>query len=381
MRIRDVLLIVETSTQYGRELLRGIAQYAFSEGHWSIYLEERGQHKRLPAWVKDWRGDGIIVRGESEHMLRTLIQTGCPIVETDPKFRDFQLPLVFTDDHRTGAMAVEHFLHRCFRNLYYCSLSRSRWSKWRGDAFVKEAAARGITAEKFLLPLRLEKRDWREQRNRLARWLEGIRKPAAILAEDDFCGNRLLDVCRWRRIPVPEQVAVMGVDDDPVFCHTACPSLSSIDLNAEQIGYQTAALLDRLMRYRRVAKTTILVPPAGIVERMSTNTLAVEDKELAAALGYIRRYACEGIQVSDVCEHLLVSRRGLERKFQHILGKSPKEEIMRVRIDLAKRLLTESHLPVAQIARRTGFQTANYFANVFQRETGQTATAHRRQHR
>jgi LacI family transcriptional regulator len=381
MRNRDVLLVVETSKQYGRGLLRGIGRYAFTQGNWSMYLEERSLHERLPAWVKDWRGDGIIVRSNSRHMVQTLLKTGKPIVETDPKITEFHLPFVYTDDRATGRLAVEHFLHRGFRILAYCSLKRTRWSAWRRDAFVRQAAARNVRVEVFQLPARLENRDWWMQRDRLVQWLQGLPRPVAVLAENDVCGNRLLDACRSIRLPVPEQVAVLGVDNDPVVCDLAGPALSSIDLNVERIGYEAAALLDRLMKGRRAGKTDIRIPPFGVVDRLSTNTLAVDDEELSVALEYIRRHACEGIQVTDVCEHVLVSRRRLERKFRIRLGRSPKAEITRIQIDTARRLLAQTHLPVSQISQRTGFQTVNYFANVFRRETKFSATAYRKQFR
>lgn len=384
MRNRDVLLVVETSKQYGRGLLEGIGRYAFSRGNWSIYLEERSLHERLPSWVKDWRGDGIIVRSNSRRMVRTLLRTGRPVVETDPKVTDFHLPFVYTDDRAISKMAVEHFLHRGFREITYCSLQRTRWSAWRRDAFLREAAARGIRADVFQLPARLENRDWRVQRDRLVQWLEELPKPAAILAENDVCGHRLLDACRSIQLPVPEQAAVLGVDNDPVVCNLACPPLSSIDLNVERIGYEAAKLLDHLMKQKRkhAARTPAKrIPPFGVVDRLSTDTLAVDDEELARALSYIRRCACGGIQVTDVCEHLLVSRRRLERKFRRRLGKSPKEEITRVQIETARELLAQTHLPVSQIARRAGFQTVNYFANVFRRETKQSASAYRKQYR
>lgn len=381
MRNRDVLLVVETSKQYGRGLLKGIGEYAFSRGNWSIYLEERSLHERLPSWVKDWRGDGIIVRSNSRRMVQTLLRTGQPIVETDPKVTEFHLPFVYTDDLAIARMAVDHFLHRGFRRLAYCSLKRTRWSVWRRDAFLRETKARGVRAEVFQLPSRLENRDWRAQRSRLEQWLLQSGKPAAILAENDVCGHRLLDACRAIRLPVPEQVAILGVDNDPVVCELACPPLSSVDLNVERIGYQAAALLDRLMQGSRFAKTTTRIPPFGVVDRLSTDTLAVDDEELSSALSYIRRHACRGISVTDVCEYVLISRRRLERKFRLRLGRSPKEEITRVRIETARRLLARSKLSVSQISRRTGFQTINYFANVFRKETKLSATEYRKQFR
>lgn len=380
---RDVLLVVETSKQYGRGLLRGVGRYAASHGGWSIYLEERSLHERLPAWVKHWRGDGIIVRSNSRRMVQTLLQTGCPIVETDPKVADFRLPFVYTDDDAVAALATEHFLTRGFRFLWYCSLRRTRWSAWRKEAFRRATTARHIRAGVFQLPASLERRDWHRQRERLAQWLADIPKPAAILAENDVCGHRLLDACRFAGLSVPEQAAVLGVDNDPVLCELACPTLSSIDLNVERIGYEAAALLDRLMRTKRTVSSVPAkrIPPRGVAERLSTDILAVEDEDLSAALRYIRTHTHEGIRVSDLSEHLCISRRKLERKFRRILGRSPKAEILRVRLEAAKRLLAETSLPVSQVARRTGFPTIHYFANVFRRCVGQAAGQYRRETR
>lgn len=217
-KVPQVLLIIETSKAYGRGLLEGIGHYALTHGPWSVYLEERSLQDRLPPWVAEWKGNGIIVRGNSEEMARTLLATGLPVVETDPKVTGFGMPFVYTDDRAIARLAADHFLERGLERLAYCDISRSRWSRLRKEAFLAELESRKRECQVFQIPQRLLQSNWQRQREHLIGWLQTLVKPVGILAENDVCGHRLLDACRFIDIPVPEQIAVLGVDNDPVLC-------------------------------------------------------------------------------------------------------------------------------------------------------------------
>jgi LacI family transcriptional regulator len=209
--------------------------------------------------------------------------------------------------------------------------------------------------------------------NRLARWIKGLPKPIGMMACNDFRGQQVLTACRAVGVAVPDEVAIIGVDNDEVVCDLSDPPLSSVVPNKERIGYEAAALLDRLMAGEKLPQQHLLVEPTGIVTRRSTEVLAIEDRRIADAARFIRERACDGIGVDDVVRAVgSLSRSTLERRYAAIMGRSPKQEILRVRVDRAKQLLAETVFPVAIIAEKLGLEHTEYLNVIFKRETGLT---------
>jgi len=408
MPLPQVLILVETSKNYGRGMLEGIGRYALAHGPWSIFFEERSLFDRLPQWFSDWRGDGIIVRGNSTAMVRTLSASGVPVIETDARITGFGLPLVYVDNAAVARAAADHFAERGLTNLAYCDLSLARWSRLRRQAYEDELTRRGLACEFYRLPKRLAGTEWQRQRDHLMEWVRLLPKPVGLFAENDVCGQRLLDACRFMGLPVPEQVAVLGVDNDQVLCQLSTPRLSSVDLSVERMGYESAALLDKLMTARRESprrgmkwvmrqvaadypavgavrppderippSIEILVEPLGVVARQSTDILAMDDPDVASAARYIREKACSGIAVKDLLSAIPLSRRVLERRFRATLGRSPKDEIMRIKMNRARELLSGTDLSLAAIAAQTGFSSLNYLSNAFSRENGMSPRQYR----
>jgi LacI family transcriptional regulator len=211
----------------------------------------------------------------------------------------------------------------------------------------------------------------------IAAWLKSLPKPVGIMACYDSRGQQVLDACRNAGFAVPDEVAVIGVDNDELLCELASPPLSSVIPDAHRAGYAAAARLDRLMAGKTVAPTAELVPPLGVASRQSTDALALDDKDIVQAVRLIREHACEGINVADVLRAVPLSRRVLEQRFQKLLGRTPREEILQVRLARVKQLLGETELALYQIAERTGFEHVEYLSVVFKRETGLTPSAWR----
>jgi LacI family transcriptional regulator len=375
---KHVMLVIETSKVYGRALLEGIGRYARAHGGWSLFVEERGLSERHPTWLAKWRGDGIIFRSTTREQVAAIQATGLPAVDTNSDVVDHGLPLVYADEAGIAEAAAQHFLERSFQHFAFCAHETRNWVDWRRQAYLDYLALRGITVECLALENRLT---WDQQRKRLADWVRGLPKPAAILAGNDVCGMRLIDACRSAGLRVPEEVAVLGVDNDEVICNLTSPPLSSVDPNAERIGYEAAALLDRLIAGGRKPSRPVWVRPAGVITRQSTDIIALDDPEMVQAISYIRANACQGINVEDVVDHVAISRATLERRFASLLDRSPKEEILRIRIDRVKRLLADTDYPLLRVAELTGFKTHAHLSVAFKRAVGQTVGQYRLAHR
>jgi LacI family transcriptional regulator len=204
----------------------------------------------------------------------------------------------------------------------------------------------------------------------LKQWLAGLPKPVGIMACNDSRGRHLLEACRQLGLRVPDDVAVIGVDNDDLMCELAIPPLSSVAQDAEGVGYQAAGLLDQLMRGRRRRPTHLVVPPTCLVERESTDLVATDDPLVSGALRFIREHATEGIGVADVVRHLDVSRSTVEKRLKRHLGRTAHDEIQRVRLEAARRLLATTDLPLHVVAQRAGYSTVQYMCAVFKRELG-----------
>jgi LacI family transcriptional regulator len=379
-RIPRVILLIETSRAYGRGLVEGIGRFVEERGPWSIYYEERGLHDRLPHWLKQWRGDGIIARTVRKTDLKRLQATGLPVVElyADPSLG---LPSVFPDHDLVGRMAAEHLLGRGLQHLAFYCTDRAFWIKKRRTAFVRNLAERHCGCRVFAPSTPGRGKDRPQILDRqTAAWLRTLPKPCGVFCASDLHAARLSNVCRDCGIAVPEQVAILGVDNDQVMCSVSSPSLSSIDLDSRRIGYEAALLLSRLMAGQRRLRTEVRVEPLTVVTRQSTDTVAIADPEVAHAVRLIREQACRGLRVAEVAASLGLSLRVLEQRFRKALQRTPKQEILNVRMERAKMLLRETDATTQSISRQTGFASPQYFSRSFRRETGLAARAYRSEH-
>ena len=407
---RSVALLIETSNGHGRGLLDGVIAYVKESADWSVFLTEQERGAVPPNWLKNWRGDGIIARIETDDIADQLRDLHVPIVDLSATRHFKGIPWTSTDDTAIAALAVQHFMERGFHNLAYCGDPGFAWSNLRRDRYRELT----LSAERKFFEYQSTHRyaplfDWEQEKTRLGHWLTTLPRPVAIMACYDFQAQQVLDACRQSRIAVPESVAVLGVDNDRLICELAEPSLSSIIQDTHATGYEAARLLDEMMdmqikasnrtqassRRSPVARSEqtatkslsklttmtdppLLTKPLGIMVRESTDTLAIDDHEISEALQYIRRHAHANIRVTDVLKTLSLSRRSLEHRFKKLVGRTPHEEIQRVRLNSVKRLLSETELSIAAIAERSGYEHGEYMTAVFRRVTGLTPSEYRR---
>ena len=362
-------LLVETSNAYARGLLAGVKDYVRNHRPWNVHLSEHSRGDRPPAWLANWDGDGILARVENKQVARTLAALHVPVVDISSHQYLPGAPVVTTDNAAIARLAFGHFTERGFRHFAYCGVDRFAWSMARGGHFDELVRNAGLNCEHFAAERDFGP-DSDAETDAIAQWLGGLTKPVAVFACYDARGQQLLDACQRAGLAVPDQVAVLGVDNDDLLCEFSPPPLSSVILDTNRIGWEAAAWLSRLMEGEPTKPHIKRFAPLGVCTRQSTDTYAVDDSQVACALRLIRENACVGLTVSELSKKCSMSRRVLERRMHESLGRSPHEEITRVQIRRVKDLLVHTELTLEHIAERSGFRDAQYLSVVFKRETG-----------
>lgn len=371
-----VALLIETSNSYARNLLQGVVHYIREHAPWSFYLVEQGRGDDPPAWLDHWNGDGIIARIESQRIADAVIRTRLPAVDLSAGRFVPTLPWVETDDVAIARLAADHLLQRGFKQFAFCGDRRFQWSRRRSEAFRDLVKKVGYTSTEYDPSSAGE--EVAAQSVGLQRWIGSLPKPVGVFACYDIRGQQVLDACRNAEVAVPEEVAVIGVDNDELLCELAYPPLSSIIPNARRAGYEAAALLDRMMSGKLVPVEETRIEPLGVHLRQSTDVLAIEDAHVVQALRFIREHACDPIDVADLLKVVPLSRRILEKRFMRLLNRSPHAEILAVRISRVKQLLSDTERSLEDIAARAGFEHPEYMSVVFKRETGVSPGAFRK---
>lgn len=409
-----VVLLLYPQAGYDRALLRGVIHYAHLHGPWIFHLAGEIQGVPLPineavdsreerVWLehdpaarsgirfpdlKKLGATGVIGRLQTPAIVKRVCKSGLPTVALDlslPQSAPGSLLAgvseVRPDSERAGRMAAEHYLERGFQHFAFCGYAGRWWSDRRREGFCQRLEEACFSCHVYQPPTVKRQKLWNSEFTTLKRWLESLPKPIGILACNDMRGRQVLEACMLAEIPVPDQVAVLGVDNDEILCAMADPPLSSIALDGERAGYRAAELLDDLMRNRDRPRETILAEPLRVVSRRSTDVIAVEDACVAVALQFIRDNAREAIGVNDVVAQTKSSRRSLEIRFQSLLGRTIRQEIQRARLFLVRQFLLDTDLPAWRIAEVTGFNSLHYLCRVFHREFGIPLAEYRRRHR
>jgi LacI family transcriptional regulator len=386
-----VAVVIEASNAYARGLLAGIHRHLREHDPWTVFLPEHGRGTPPLEQLATWRGDGVIARVETpaiaDVLARIRKKQAIPIIDVSAARLLPDIPYVETDDEAIGRLAAEHFAERDFRHYGFVGDPRFRWSDNRSRAFTAAVHTRGYAVEVF--PAATGRRGRGRDKTAgnppdddeaIEAWLQRLPKPVAVFACYDIRGRQVLEACRRGGIEVPDEVAVLGVDNDELLCGLASPPLSSIIPDAVGAGRLAASLLKSRMRGERLERKEWLLAPLGIVTRQSTDVLAIDDDLVVAAVRVIRDHACRGIKVADVAASLKTSRRVLEHRFVQRIGHTPHEEIARVQFRRVEQLLRETDLPLATIASRCGFQHPEYMTVAFSRRYGLPPSRWRKEH-
>ena len=363
--------MIESSTEYGRELLRGAVAYAREMQNWILDIENRGLFDPIPAQLSHWTGDGILSRALLPASIAFLRTLPCPMVEIHGDGRTaFQE--VLCDDHQVISEVIHYFLENRLTNMAFYSNLNCFWTESRLIEFkkqIKEVGAVGFThpgmnSQTYLHPYNL----WgRRIEQSLIHWLRKLPRPVGVIAAFEELGVRIINTCNKLEIRIPDEMAVLSIGNDPHLCEAVSPSLSSIEINPFRIGYEAARLLDKKMKKVPLPECPIRVSPSGLKIRESTDIIRTDNIEIIQAIRYIRENATLGVTVRDIVEQLNIEQRTLERGVKKILGRTVKAELIRIRMEHAVKLLVSTHLSVREIAMNSGFASQEYFVNAFRR--------------
>jgi LacI family transcriptional regulator len=366
---RHVALLIETSNAYARGLIHGIVQYVRQHEPWSLFLPEQERGAAPPAWLAQWQGDGLIARIESPAIAALVRKTKLPVVDVSAARHFPGIPWVETDDAAMAQLAFDHLRERGFRRMAFCGEPYFNWSRWREEPFQKLCAEHNIEFHRYSARSRPEPRySWNVEQRRLSRWLEELPRPVGIFACYDILARQVLDLCRELDRSVPEEIAVLGVDNDELLCNACSPSLSSLQPDAVRTGYEAARLLAEMFTGHVPAVEPRFIAPRGLVARQSTDITAIEDPLVARALRLIREQATSGAKVTDILRGVPLSRRAFEERCKALTGRTPHDFLLQYRLERAQQLLRETDLPLRVVAERAGFSHAEYLSEVFVRE-------------
>jgi len=383
-------------SQNSRAIIKGISNYVRLHGDWHLRITNESIEKIIPI-LKSSGVNGAFLAPRSVEEEQIVADSGIPCVLTHTSAPQKVLPYFTANNDLLGRMAAEHFIEKGFVNFGYYSLSNHLfWSRERLAGFKERVTQAGGTVFVFESPVTTEyamasekgqslpwpPSSWTSSAAHVHHWIRSLPKPVGIMASDDGMGYDLIEASEEAGIRVPEEMAVLGTYNDLTLCLVSNPPLSSIAVDMEQNGYNAAALLHRIIIGKEKMRGQRLTnEPTHIITRQSTDILAVEDSDLAAALHFIRTNYDRPIRVADVVDQTSASRRGLEIKFREHIRHSMTEEIMRVKIDQITRMLLESDMSIERISDALAFGSPARMREAFRRSKGVNPLEFRMEHR
>lgn len=367
-----IALIYDARLAYDLKVMTGVATYLQEGDTYSVYIEESAlKDQRLPD-LRSWEGDGIIADFDDPAVAKAVVNSRIPAVGFGSGYGwyapESRIPYFFTDNQAISQIAAEHLLDLGFRHFAYCGSVRTAtngWSQERERAFTKKVKEHGHSCAVYHGQYKTSRR-WGAVQRTLGAWLWSLPKPLGVMADNDNRARHVLEACRASRLRVPEDVAVIGVDNDELLCQLSSPLLSSVEQGARRIGYEAAALLNIMMKHGKTPRqSSFIISPVGVVARQSTSFFAVEDPNVARATRFIQNHAFDSIKVPDVVKAAGVSRSGLEARFSNTLGYTIHRAIRKVKLERVRMLVSDTNLPLKQVAARTGFKSIQHMTTLF----------------
>jgi LacI family transcriptional regulator len=379
--MKRVIVVIDSRAQYGRGCLWGVIRYAQAHQSWDILHLEQETDYDLKTLVSRWSPDGILCQMNRSHVAEQLGELDVPAVSLRAPCTPKGAPWFDTDHETCVRMAIDHLVQNGFPHFGFCGIVDVEFSDARQRVFEQVMRENGIPIHAYSPSLLSSFEDDDEPQRKvhtklntpaLRDWLSSLPQPIGIVACNDMHAMRVLEAAHEAGLTIPESVAVVGVDNDPMICEMTIPPLTSVEPDTERIGYLGSEMLDRRMARQTISEYQNYIKPRDLVVRHSSDGLAVGDPAIATALRVIRRSAIQGVSVQQVAMESDLSRASLDRRFRQVMGRTPKQEIDRQRLQQSKRLLQETNYPLSKVAMLSGFADASHLCKVFQRGVGKS---------
>ncbi len=381
-----IILLIDFAEEYSKSLLKGIARYSREHGPWifcrmPLYQRETIGIGGILEWALEWEANGIIGQLYNDPKIDLIVKAGIPVIAQDFKERFTNLPNITGNHYEAGVMGADYFLKKGFKNFAFYGFSDIVWSRERAEGF--EDTIRAAGHEVHYLEHRMSRTGelWFYKPSSLSQWLKSLPKPIALMACDDNQGQHITEACRHSDIRIPEEVAVLGVDNDEMICEFSDPPLSSIGQDAEKGGYDCARLLHHMIENGTSDFYDIVVKPTQVITRQSTDIYATNDDDIASSLKFIHQNIEKNLQVDDVVKQVPLSRRALEKRFQQMTGLPIYKYIFNLRMEKFTTRLLETDMSVFEIAMDLGFNDSKNIARQFRQLKGCTPLEYRKRYR
>lgn len=377
-----VILLTDFSEEYAKRLLKGIVQYSKEHQPWILCkmpLSYRALHRLegVLEWAKRWKADGIIGQFYNSDCVNLFKENGIVAIAQDFKSRFAEIPNI-TGAHRlAGKMGADYFIRKGFKNFAFYGFKNIVWSRERFEGFKDELARYGMDDNLYEYQNENFRESWYYQSNPLIRWLEALPKPAAVMACDDNNALHITEVCRQLKIKIPEEISLLGVDNDESICTLSDPPLSSLDQTVESGGYEAAGLMDKLISDPDAPYEDIVVYPTHVVARQSTDIYATNDKYVAVVLKHIHQHPDKKLSINEMTGLVPLSRRLLEERFKQVTGLPMYRYIMNFRVDKFAKELLETDRPIVEIAAEHDSLDYKNIARAFKQVKGCTPSEFR----
>ena len=380
-KIPRIVLMIEPLGEYVQGILLGIVKYANAHGPWSFYRTP-GKHEGILPQLEPEQADGIIARIPKTAWSIRKLPKNVPVITIGYREIIPELPQLLGDAPMIAKIAADYFLNKGFVNFGYCGFDEMHWSRERAQSFRECIETNGHSLFLYKNLKSSKRKIWPLEQQDLAKWLKNLPKPVAVLACNDDRGQHIISACRLAGIRVPDEISVLGVDNDEFVCGLTWPPISSIVLSTEKAGFEAARLLSRMMKRKQIINESIMVRPTHVVTRQSTDIIAVEDTDVSDSMAYIQNNIHREISVGDVAQAVAVSRRTLERKFRKYLNnRSINDEIKRMRVNRIIAMLLETDLTITQIGLALGIKDLTHISRQFKEETGLPPLAYRKKYK
>lgn len=380
-----IILLLDFAEEYSKSLLKGISKYSAEHGPWTycrmpLYYRETIGIEGILEWAKDWGADGIIGQLYNEMDIQKILDSKIPVIAQDFKERFKELPNITGSYREAGLMGASYFLQKGFKNFAFYGFNNIVWSRERAEGFEAKIQSVGSKVHYFEHRKSRSTDLWYFKSSSLSKWLLSLPKPIALMTCDDNQGLHITEACKQNKIRIPEEVAVLGVDNDEMLCELSDPPLSSIGLDIEKGGYDTAKLMEHMIKNGHDNHYDIFVKPTQIITRQSTDIYATNDDHIASTLKFIHKNIEKNLQVDEVVKQVPLSRRTLEKRFLHITGYPIYKYIFNLRIEKFTQKLLETDQTIFEIAMDLGLTDSKNIARQFKQVKGCNPIEYRKQY-